>query len=127
MNCDLLSLIPLGACFLAPQVDVETNSNTALISEDMAFPIAEEHAMEAIQVRPFLAQFDVALNGDVIGFANMQVKPLIDAEFDVDFRTKITQGIGGFARARVNETTHLMMHKGNPRSISYSKEKNAYL
>lgn len=123
MPCDLLSLLPLGACFVAPQMDDMTGAHPLPAVDQMTFPVAEEHAMETVDLRPFLAQFDVALNGEVIGFANMEVRPVVDSEFDVEFKTKITRGVGGFARARINETAHLMVHEGNPRSIHYRKEK----
>lgn len=73
-------------------------------------------------IQPFLAQFDVSLNGKYIGEAEMELAQTGDNSFEVRLFSKATKGAAGFVRARSRELARFSIENGQTRSHYYEKE-----
>ncbi len=73
-------------------------------------------------LQPFIAQFDVSLNGKYIGHAEMELAHTDNNSFEVRLFSKATKGAAGFARARSRELARFSIENGQTRSHYYEKE-----
>lgn len=100
---------------------IETTENALTVSVDVE-TTTQADLDKGFQLPPFVAQFDVSLNGKYIGYAEMALVQMEDQSFEVRLSSKATKGAAGFARARSRELARFIVDDGETRSLHYERE-----
>ncbi len=116
--------------FFSPAFAQQEASQTAITSaaaETETAPAAAKPSVDDVfgpqtMLQPFIAQFDVSLNGKYIGHAEMELVQTDNSSFEVRLYSKATKGAAGFARARSRELARFSIEDGKTRSHYYEKE-----
>ncbi len=105
------------------QIPVENSpESTAAASDSAASATVTGFFGKQQRVQPFVAQFDVSLNGKYIGEAQMQLLQTDTDTYEVRLSSKATKGMAGFAGAKSRELARFSVENGQARSLYYEQE-----
>lgn len=124
LKTNICRLLLIGVVSASLNVFAQTAVDDAAVASTESIDAAANDEATSAQstLQPFLAQFDVSLNGKYIGEAAMELVQTDANNFEVRLRSKATKGAAGFARARSRELARFSIENGQTRSLHYEKE-----